>query len=54
MRDSGDVLFFFLILVGVIVVFCAIFFQVQGAVQCAEDGGQYLRTWTGWPTCVMP
>jgi hypothetical protein len=45
------VLFF---LIVAVVVVCSIYFQFQGWVQCTEDGGQYLRSWVGWPTCVMP
>ena len=48
------VLGFLVIFIVVTVMLCVIVFQIQGAAECAADGGQYLRTWTGWPTCVVP
>jgi len=51
---SEDVLGVFFIFLAILVLVIGIYFQIQGAVQCAEDGGQYLRQWNGWPTCVMP
>jgi hypothetical protein len=50
MKDGASYLFFGVVL---IVIVLALYFQATGAIQCAEDGGAYLRSWTGWPTCVM-
>jgi hypothetical protein len=53
-RDSYDVLGIFAFLLVALIVVAVIYFQFQGWIQCTEDGGQYLRSWVGWPTCVMP
>jgi hypothetical protein len=30
----------------------SVYFQIQGAAQCAADGGEYLRNWANWPVCI--
>ena len=30
----------------------SVYFQIQGAVQCAADGGEYVRNWANWPVCI--
>jgi hypothetical protein len=37
----------------VIIVVAVVLIVMGGhAAQCAADGGEYVKTWTGWYTCV--
>jgi hypothetical protein len=37
---------------AVLILVISVYFQIQGAIQCSEDGGAYLRNWANWPVCV--
>ncbi len=41
-----------LVVLIVLVIAVSAYFQLQGAIQCNEGGGEYLRGWSGWPVCV--
>lgn len=40
------------IVLAILVIGISAYFQIQGAIQCAADGGEYLRNWNNWPVCV--
>jgi len=45
----------FFVIVGLILWIVIIgYFQFQGWIQCNADGGAYVRSWNGWPTCIKP
>lgn len=49
---NNDYVYVIFAVLMVLFIVISIYFQIQGAIQCSEDGGQYLRNWANWPVCV--